>query len=883
MKLLRLKAEQLRQFRDPVEIKELEPGINLFIGPNESGKSTLVRAIRAAFFERHRSSKVDDLQPWGDSAAIPTVELDFEWEGQSWRLVKSFLKKQRCDLAVDGTTYSGDEADDMLAGLLGYEIPKRGASRPDHWGIPGLLWVEQGAGQEIQAPVEHAGQHLKAALGGNLGEVTSSTGDELIGQVTAERAKLLTTTGKPTGNYSKVIADANTMQEQFDALQGRIQQYRQQVDRLGQLRDEQAQAEKDRLWETYRQQAKEAEARLNEVESWQREQDRDQQAFKGCQTSIQATLELLSGFQSQQQDLVRREDEKKAAEQQQADLETRKPASEAALEEAKQAHEAARKALKLAQQHQQRKELVRELEGIEAELVNDQSKLARVKALHAALLENRQKQQSQQIDPQTILRLKDVVSALDRLAIQQDAVATRLQFDLTDDHSVTLDGQSLTGQSEHLLIEPGEVAIKGVGTLRVLPGGEDVAEIARAKQSLTDHQESLLTRLRVTSLAEAEERLKQLQTLEQAIQQDESVLKELAPEGLEALSDQLQLKQARKDALAPQIQALPEQDEDSPSPSRAEAQLEAAAEALAGAQTANQTLKSELLLAEQALKRARQEWERLSNELQAPDRKQREKQAGEQLAELRTNERSLSDQLAEREAQIKQANPEALKQDVGRLTKSADAAEKQEESRRFELIQLQARLESAGAEGLEEHSAELKVELERATRREWELERHANALDFLLARLTEHRLELTRQLQAPLQKHLNHYLQLLFPEASLNVDENLIPEVLVRQGHGGEERGQFNELSFGAREQMALISRLAYADLLQEANKPTLIILDDALVHSDAERLKAMKRVLYDAAQRHQILLFTCHPDNWRDLGVAARDVVGLKAGSEEG
>lgn len=877
MKLLRLKAEQLRQFRAPVEIKELEPGINLFTGPNESGKSTLVRAIRAAFFERHKSSSVEDLQPWGDSAAVPTVELEFEWEEQSWKLVKSFLKKKRCDLTVDGTAYSGDEADDMLADLLGFELPKRGASRPDQWGIPGLLWIEQGAGQEIQAPVEHAGQHLKAALGGNLGEVTSSTGDELISQVTAERAKLLTATGKATGNYAKAIADADTLQEQFDALQDRIQQYRQQVDRLGQLREEQSQAETERLWETYRQQAKEAQARLSEVESWQREQDRDQQAFKDCQTSIQTTLELLSGFQSQQQDLARREDEKKAAEQQQADLEARKPASEAALEEAKQAHEAARKALKLAQQHQQRKELVRELEGIEVELVNNQSKLARAKALHASLLENRQKQQSRQTDPQTILRLKDVVSALDRLAIQQDAVATRLQFDLTDDHSVTLDGQGLAGQSEHLLIEPGEVAIKGVGTLRVLPGGEDVAEIARAKQSLTDEQENLLTRLRVTSLVEAEEQLKQLQALEQAIQQDESVLKELAPEGLEALSDQLQLKQARKDALAPQIQALPEQEEDSPSPSRAEAQLESAAEALEDAQTANQTLKSELLLADQALNRARQEWERLSNELQAPDRKQREKQAGEQLAELRTNERHLSDQIEKREAQINDANPEALEQDVRRLTQSADAAEKQEESRRFELIQLQARLESAGAEGLEEQSAELKVELDRATRRRRELERHANALDFLLARLTEHRLELTRQLQAPLQKHLNHYLQLLFPEASLNVDENLIPEVLVRQGHGGEERGQFNELSFGAREQMALISRLAYADLLQEAKKPTLIIMDDALVHSDAERLKAMKRVLYDAAQRHQILLFTCHPDNWRDLGVMARDIDWLR------
>lgn len=877
MKLLRLKAEQLRQFRAPVEIKGLEPGINLFTGPNESGKSTLVRAIRAAFFERHKSSSVDDLQPWGDSAAVPTVELDFEWKGQSWKLVKSFLKKKRCDLNVDGAAYSGDEADDMLADLLGFELPKRGASRPDQWGIPGLLWIDQGTGQEIQAPVEHAGQHLKAALGDNLGEVASSTGDELINRVTAERAKLLTATGKPTGDYGKTIEEVDTRQAEFDALQERIQQYRQQVDRLGQLREGQSKADKERLWETYRKQAKEAEARLNEVASWQKEQDRDQQAFKDCQTSIQATLDLLAGFQGQQQDLQRRLQEKEAAEQQQANLEARKPASEAALEEAKRAHEVARKALKLAQQHQQRADLVRELEGIEGELVNDKSKLERTKALHAALLENRQKQQSSQIDPQTIQRLKDVVFELDRLAIQQDAVATRLEFDLTDDRSVTLDGKSQAGKSEHLLIEPGEVAIKGVGTLRVLPGGEDVAEIARAKQSLTDEQEHLLSHLRVTSLAEAEERLKQLQALEQVIQQDESVLKELAPEGVEALSDQLQLKQARQDALAPQIQALPEPDEDSPSPSRAEAQLESAAEALAGAQEVNQTLKSELLLAEQALKRARQEWERLSNELQAPDRKQREKQAGEQLTELRTNESRLSDQLEKREAQINDANPEALALDVKRLTQSADAEEKTEESRRVELIQLQARLESAGAEGLEEQSSELAAELDRAVRRKRELERRANALDLLLSRLTAHRLELTRQLQAPLQKHLNHYLRLLFPEAALNVDENLIPEVLVRQGHGGEERGQFNELSFGAREQMALISRLAYADLLQEANKPTLIILDDALVHSDAERLKAMKRVLYDAAQRHQILLFTCHPDNWRDLGVAAREVEGLR------
>jgi hypothetical protein len=35
--------------------------------------------------------------------------------------------------------------------------------------------------------------------------------------------------------------------------------------------------------------------------------------------------------------------------------------------------------------------------------------------------------------------------------------------------------------------------------------------------------------------------------------------------------------------------------------------------------------------------------------------------------------------------------------------------------------------------------------------------------------------------------------------------------------------------------------------------------------------------VLFDAATRHQILLFTCHPMNWRDLGVAMRPLDGLR------
>jgi uncharacterized protein YhaN len=99
------------------------------------------------------------------------------------------------------------------------------------------------------------------------------------------------------------------------------------------------------------------------------------------------------------------------------------------------------------------------------------------------------------------------------------------------------------------------------------------------------------------------------------------------------------------------------------------------------------------------------------------------------------------------------------------------------------------------------------------------------------------------------------------------VDENLRPEILNRR----TDNAHLDHLSFGAREQMGLISRLAYADLLKAAGRPTLIILDDALVHCDAERLEQMKRVLFDAGGRHQVLLFSCHPERWRGLGVVGR------------
>ena len=48
---------------------------------------------------------------------------------------------------------------------------------------------------------------------------------------------------------------------------------------------------------------------------------------------------------------------------------------------------------------------------------------------------------------------------------------------------------------------------------------------------------------------------------------------------------------------------------------------------------------------------------------------------------------------------------------------------------------------------------------------------------------------------------------------------------------------------------------------------PVTVILDDALVNSDDERRERMKAILYQAAQRYQVLVLTCHGKAYRDSG----------------
>lgn len=876
MKITRIRLEQFKQFRKPVEITGLTDGINLFTGPNEAGKSTIVAAVRAAFFERHRSSSVDDLRPWGDASASPTVELEFTVAGQPYRLTKSFLGKKRCELQAGPQRLDGALAEDHLAELLGFQYAGKGASAAQHWGIPGLLWIQQGAGQDIHDPVAHATDHLRNALNASLGEVASSGGDDLLATVAAQRNELLTPAGgAPRGALSEALKRHSQLDADLKAADTDVATYRHKVDLLGGLRREHAADEAEQPWAGFRRQEHEARGKLEAIERVQNALAADRQRAEQLDAQVKLLRGRLEAFAEQEAAAKTRGVAVEAAQQAvtaAAHL-VAQWANQAVTAES--AYEAARTLLRRVRQDDTRASLARELDELKQKAQTTQARLQQVEAEQTRALDLQTQAAASQIDVDVLQQLRAQSQQLRELQIQRAAAATRLRFKLVDGHGVQLSGEPLAGTGERLLLESATLQLGAMGQIEISPGGADLAELGRQERTLSDARAALLQRMGLASLDEAEARHQAHTQRLAELKAMAATMKALAPKGVDALRAEALAQAARAKEVEAALGKIPA------APGTATAPLQSVSEAETaedGARRALEQINASLGSARVAAGNAQTKLEAAQREhqsaqllLNAPDRADKLQAASQALVDARAEQSALTASVKTKADEVAQARPDILKQDVERFQRSAEQLEKSFEERKTALLRLEVELESAGAQGLEERRAALARDLAQAARRADELRRRAAALDHLLTLLKDQRGVLTRKLQAPLQKHLSHYLQLLFPQAHLAIDETLSPGPLTRSGPAGPESGAFDALSFGAREQMGVISRLAYADLLREAGRPTLIILDDALVHSDEERLSLMKRVLFDAATRHQILLFTCHPMNWRDIGVGPR------------
>ena len=895
MKLERIALAEFRRFRQPWSIDGLDDGLNVLVGENEAGKSTIAAALRAAFLERFRTRSVADLAPWGAADARPSVELRLRIGAHRYELRKSFLARARCELVIDdgAERLEGEAAEDRLAALLGFEFAGRGASQPQHAGVPGLLWIRQGEGQDLREPAGNAAAQLRDALVTLSGEFAASTGDRLLARVDLARDELVDARlGRPKGEFKAAedeLADARTA---LAAVQAELAATDADVDRLARLDDEYAAAERDAPWRMLDGQAEAARARLAAIAG---ERDAAQAARREWEQAGRM-LALLD----EQVARDRADAAALAALQVQADDARARVAQAArALEQANLARERAAVAADAARERTRRARAASERDERIAQLAalgREHERLTRA-AAQAAQLDARLRAAAgvpAPPDARALASLRTLETELVSLRARRAAIATRLRLCLAPGVRARLDGELLPADAERLLASPAELVIDDVGTLAIAPGGPDLAEVGGALTAAEARRAELLARLGASDLASAEACAV---AHDAALRELDAARRELAihaPDGVAALAAALEACTARITAVRARL-ASPASDTealatgskppgtagtpDADSPAAAagaanelarasESQGEAdtaLADALAAAHTAQRTLDTErgraqALDAQSAARRAAH-----ADPAQATERDARMAR----LAATRASHDALAARVRAAEAAIAAHRPELLEQDLARFVRSAELARATQRARRDEIQQLRGRLAQAGAQAAGERRAELAARLERLSRRRDALALRAEALTLLRERLFARRELATQRLHAPLARHLERYLALLFPGAQLRVDDALRPEGLRR----GDTEDAWQALSFGTREQLGILIRFAYADLLREAGRPTLIVLDDALVHADAARRAAMKRAIFDAATRHQVLLLTCHPAAWDDMGVALRAI----------
>jgi chromosome segregation ATPase len=203
-----------------------------------------------------------------------------------------------------------------------------------------------------------------------------------------------------------------------------------------------------------------------------------------------------------------------------------------------------------------------------------------------------------------------------------------------------------------------------------------------------------------------------------------------------------------------------------------------------------------------------------------------------------------------------------VQNDARRLAQAAEGLVNRLRDLRSEGDRLQGALQTMMAVGHFETKEAAEARVEQAGTDLARVERQAAAAKQLWEVLSEERRHVVERLTAPVTMRVKPYLQELFPGSTLDAGEGL--DIAGLQS--GNLKEPFTELSGGAQEQISLLARIGLAELL--AGDGTLpLILDDALINTDPQRIQRVHRVLFRAADNLQVIVLSCHDVLFDGLG----------------
>lgn len=863
MKLTALRLHNVKRFAGRgVAIEGIGDGVNVLTAANEFGKSTLFEALHALFFQAHTgtASGVQMLRPY--SGGSPLVEADIATASGRYRLTKQYYGGKRAnvlDLDTHRLVAQADEAEAFIGELI-----RGGTSGP-----AGLLWVRQGVtGIEKRSKSEEEGDKRvrESLLSSVQGEVEALTGGRRMAEIAAaceaELSRLVTTTlrTKAGGPYAAALDALQDLTErearlasEVGTLRDALDQRRQTLARLAEIEDAGEVAARGRDILAAEAAFEAAKSHSNALKTAEAEaalaanrHAMAQDALHAYRTGLQQALDhrqRLTTLQSQrdtaseQRRRVQAEGDLAAEQVNAAELEEREVRDLLARLDAALAARAASDQLRDLSVRLEQAETARQhIEDGEAAI---------------ALLK---------LPEQRLAELQAIEIELVRLRAAQAATLPTLRIDYLPRSTarVVVDGQRLDDAEERGFAGSVRLDIENIGTLTLRSNRPIEAD--RALETAQRKHDELLAVLGVASLEAGQQRQAEARKKSAELDLARQRLGDLAPRGLQHLHDEV----ARLTSLgAGELELKAD-------PATVRVQLAAASARVTETRNIVREAQPRRSLADQAVMAAETAHASLDAQLKGlnatlgPDE------------ERAARESALASNLSAHEAQLEAANARlaplrsaahdlaAADAVLRRLRSVETAANQQVTQLRVTLAELNGQIRAQSDEAVEEAWREAQEALAAATLRVDRFRNEVEVLDRLRKTLSAARSAASELYLKPVITELRPLIGLLFDDIAITFDEEtLLPQTVRRNGQDED----VDRLSGGMREQLSILTRLAFARLLARGGRPAPVILDDALVYSDDDRIERMFDALHRQSQDQQILVFSCRQRAFAKLG----------------
>ncbi len=229
MRLLGLRIRHFRRFQDVVYT--FDPRLNVLVGPNEAGKSTLRHAILTAFFVNPAttSKKVAEWRPWG-SESLGSIALEFEVDGRRYELRKDF-ERRRAELRDlhHGLTWEGVRAQEKVLQALG--LSTEGLYRA-------TAMIEQAEIATLRVGSADIGTRLSRVVQAGPGDQEAGAVIKRLEKDIAELERGLDRPVKNPGTIRRLQHEVEALQAQQADLQRRIARLDAQREELRLVRGE---------------------------------------------------------------------------------------------------------------------------------------------------------------------------------------------------------------------------------------------------------------------------------------------------------------------------------------------------------------------------------------------------------------------------------------------------------------------------------------------------------------------------------------------------------------------------------------------------------------------------------------------------------------------